>query len=370
MSRTRNIALTALMLTLSLAFSLALLEVGVRLWGSSARFSDWYAGSYTYLLDGDTDWKLEPRAYSSGETVNARWFRGSLVGPEKPPGMFRILVLGGSAAFDMHKADRDTWPSRLEGMLRERTGRNVQVINAAVPGYSTWQSYRLLQRRMEDYQPDLVLVYHLYNDSLAFRHDSEEKIAAGWKLNAWANHISPVAVENGPLDFLGALMPRTVDIVRMHWVLKAAQRTRAANDAFWLDRTLAGEVHPVGFGFYRKNLEGIIADVRAHGSGKVAIVSQASLLKGVDPRFPLEGANYAYRGLSPARLLAAYEQAWAIDRDLAARHDDVIFIPAHERLPSEAKYFVDEVHLSAAGSTLLAEILADEMDDLVLQGQP
>ncbi len=83
---------------------------------------------------------------------------------EKPPGTFRIVVLGDSVAAGWGVERReDTLPARLERDLAER-GRPTEVLNFAVTGYNTDQEVETLASRALPYAPDLVLVTYCLND--------------------------------------------------------------------------------------------------------------------------------------------------------------------------------------------------------------
>lgn len=58
-----------------------------------------------------------------------------------------------------------TFPYQLERILRGDYGNNnVEVINAGVGGYDSWESLINLQFRVLDIDPDLIIVYHGTND--------------------------------------------------------------------------------------------------------------------------------------------------------------------------------------------------------------
>jgi lysophospholipase L1-like esterase len=82
----------------------------------------------------------------------------------KPPGVYRIVVLGDSIGAGL-RVDRyeDVFPPILEKLLRVR-GVNAEVINFSVSGYNTQQEVETLKDRGLAYQPDLVLVAYSLND--------------------------------------------------------------------------------------------------------------------------------------------------------------------------------------------------------------
>lgn len=82
----------------------------------------------------------------------------------KPPGVYRIVVLGDSIAAGL-KVERfeDTFPPILQGLLRQ-AGVNAEVINLAVSGYNTQQEVETLKDKGLQYRPDLVLVAYSLTD--------------------------------------------------------------------------------------------------------------------------------------------------------------------------------------------------------------
>jgi lysophospholipase L1-like esterase len=76
----------------------------------------------------------------------------------KPPGVYRIVVLGDSIAAGLHvERNEDVFPPILERLLESR-GRRAEVINLAVSGYNTQQEVETLREKGLQYHPDLVLV--------------------------------------------------------------------------------------------------------------------------------------------------------------------------------------------------------------------
>jgi len=73
--------------------------------------------------------------------INDLGFRGPTPSFKPEPGTFRILTLGGSSTFGYHaKGEDKTWPQQLAQRLRSRFGRQVEVINLALPGFDSQTS--------------------------------------------------------------------------------------------------------------------------------------------------------------------------------------------------------------------------------------
>ena len=88
----------------------------------------------------------------------------------KPPGVFRIAVLGDSFAEALQVNREETFWSVLERELADcpaLASRRVETLNFGVSGYSTGQSLITLQRTVWRYQPDIVLLAFFTGNDVA-----------------------------------------------------------------------------------------------------------------------------------------------------------------------------------------------------------
>jgi lysophospholipase L1-like esterase len=92
---------------------------------------------------------------------------------DKLPGVFRVLALGDSCTFGVlaspgvpfgHVAV--PYPRQLENLLTTRFGRErVEVLNAGIAGYNSFQGVLLLRTKLRGLEPDLITVRYGWNDS-------------------------------------------------------------------------------------------------------------------------------------------------------------------------------------------------------------
>jgi lysophospholipase L1-like esterase len=115
---------------------------------------------------------VNPEAYGSTAewTIenNSSGFRGPEIrrdsSAEDP---YRVLCIGDSVTFGFNADQDDSYPAQLEGFLRARQpGRDIEIINAGVPGWTWLQGVRFLERRGLALEPDLVIIAHGVNDQL------------------------------------------------------------------------------------------------------------------------------------------------------------------------------------------------------------
>ena len=75
----------------------------------------------------------------------------------------RIVMLGDSVTLGLQIPFEDIMPTRLERLLGGR--ETVDVINTSVSSYNTVQQSILLEQIGDDYEPDLVLLVYVENDT-------------------------------------------------------------------------------------------------------------------------------------------------------------------------------------------------------------
>jgi len=148
----------------SLAFSLLLAEVALRLAGFHPSFvvpdhtigSHWRPGArYRWTLEG----------YSQGR-INAAGWRDRDYAERKPPGTTRILFCGDSYVAALEVPLDSTFHKRLERTLGREApaGRHVEVMAIGRGGLGTTQEYLAYRKWGAAYDPDIVAVLFVLND--------------------------------------------------------------------------------------------------------------------------------------------------------------------------------------------------------------
>jgi len=130
-------------------------------------------------------WRLVPGLSNEALRVNALGFRGDDVELPKPDDTFRIVVLGDSMTFGFGVFDDQTYAARLAGRLSGEA--RVEVVNAGVTGYSSWQSRKYYETVVRRLDPDLVVAMFGYPDHhFAVESDREKydrhEVHAAWNL--------------------------------------------------------------------------------------------------------------------------------------------------------------------------------------------
>jgi lysophospholipase L1-like esterase len=108
-------------------------------------------------------------SYSYGDgraryTNNSLGLRGPEITVEKPAGMMRVVVVGGSTVYGALDDDSETLSVQLEALLRQQLGGDIQVINGGAPGYDSLRELVLTRSQLLDLQPDVVVDLDGLND--------------------------------------------------------------------------------------------------------------------------------------------------------------------------------------------------------------
>lgn len=157
--------------SLVLGFAVALLlgEGIVRIFDLAPAAGFLKVGQYRLAKNEKIGWEPNPDfreglPYDPSES-NAFGYRDADHTEEKPPGVYRVLILGDSLAMG-YGIERyaDTFPGVLDAQLRAKDP-DVEVLNFGVNGYNTQQEVELLLKRGLAYQPDLVLLQYCLNDT-------------------------------------------------------------------------------------------------------------------------------------------------------------------------------------------------------------
>ena len=174
--------------------------------------TEWRNGSYediTYYwdrYDPRLGWTNQP-GYRSDDrvpfriTINEQGLRADHEYAAEPAeGITRIAVVGDSTTFGEEVDDQQTLPVYLEQRLPDS-----EILNFGVHGYGAGQMLLLLEERVFDYRPDLVVVVYLTLD--VFRDTEAEFV-----------HPKPIfTVEDGRLELRNVPVP---EATRQPWLLR------------------------------------------------------------------------------------------------------------------------------------------------------
>ena len=330
-------------------------ECGARLAGGEEcaaiepRAGEWE----TMVGDAELLWRLEADTLfesPAGTTkINAVGLREELVPDQKKQNNeLRVLVTGDSSIYGWGVRDNETYAVYLERELRSRLpGKRIEVINLGVPGYSTEQTIRLLERVGWSYEPDLVVVSNIFSDCNidAFQDRAALKMTSGEGTAMWSSRLYCAAYM--PWMRYQAGLNQATNSILMPGI------PTGANAAVSLERIdTVIDLSRVPLSDYLDNLDHIREEAEARGA--------TMLLAPLAQEWDVGIWNVPMPPPTPEQVLPwfPYREAqgeWALERGIGRVYFPDVFA---ESAGQKQTLFVDNMHPSPKGTAIMARAVA------------
>jgi len=319
------------------------------LYGAGLRFTD---EPWQYELKPNMKARLVSSEFDTGfETDSA----GRRVGPSATvaPHPMRVLGLGDSFAMGFGVEHGETYLARFGAAVSQTTGRSVDVINGGVVGYAPGNSYRLLEKRIDELRPDIVLFQLWVGDDLCLGAEASRPLSQSEAdaSRVWRNLIRGSHVAMAIRDRLKAN-----DATRLWLMQRGYVQPFVTID--WLDRRFRDRCGGLD------ELAKLLRDTRQLTEERDSrlIVVLIPLLEQVDA----EAFRRAlvYNGVSEVPESVDFDAPNRVMRDLAAEAGvDLLDVTEVLRaLPNPgAGFFQRDPHLTAVGHGAVAEALAQHL---------
>jgi lysophospholipase L1-like esterase len=180
--------------------------------------------------------------------INSRGYRDLERAIPKPAGARRLVCLGDSFTWGVGVLFDDTWPQRVERLLA-RDGERWEAVNLGEPGLNTVQEASKLEAEGLAYEPDVVVLAYVLNDS-EDANAAEARRAADW-----------LAEERTAAAAPRTLLDRTALVSLVRGRLRATFENRRRVADF---RSMYADGYP-GWAAGRQALRSIAGSCRARG---------------------------------------------------------------------------------------------------------
>jgi lysophospholipase L1-like esterase len=359
---------------LAIVFSLAVAEVSLRtaqaiglmpnlfdMLGRAKPPLDRLDGPGMYYAHPHSAYALKPN-YRRGnfEKINSLGFRGEEITLKKPPGVYRIVAIGGSTTFGVYLPHNETYPYFLQRKLREDFNTpTIEVVNAGLTGSTTAESLHRLFTQVLPIQPDMVIIYHGYNDLFPrvfdnyqndyyhFRKSDPNNPPGLSRFLVWRLALRAL----NPMAFVG-----DYDLTSIIWQIK----NLSDSDSVRMENFYTSDA-----GAFEQNLEFIVTTLRANSVQPVLAT------------FAIHPDTVHWNDYIPPYL---WEEGIRQNNDAinrVAEKYNVPLVPFAERtfgLPkqnpwrkTQACCYSDSIHMTTEGNILKAEIFAETIEPIMLE---
>lgn len=293
---------------------------------------------------------------------NSLGYRGEEIKIPKPDAQFRIVCLGGSTTYTGKIEDyKKSYPDLLENYLKGKGYRNVEVVNAGVSGWRSWESLINLELRVLDLDPDMIIVYHGINDIQA---------RFIWPPEAYRGDNSGYLAPN----LTGIFMPSVFEYSTLLRILMIRTGMTNSHAAF---ETIIGRHSATYYGslFREQWSRGI------YPKGIFIEISATTMLERNRPVYfernmrnmiviadnrgiEVVLSSFAYSPLFDQSRVSSqeYVSAHAEHKQLVeelAEQMDVHFFDFASKFPTDKRYYTDGRHVNEEGAQLKAELFGD-----------
>lgn len=292
-------------------------------------------------------------------TVDRHGFISSdnALGYNKPANEVRIAIIGASTSANLHLGYDENWPGILEAMLRQQyQDKSIRIINAAVPGFNTAQSMANLSLRVMPFKPDIVIIYHAYNDLKAIRPHTV------FKPDYTHIHKKPYGHREQRSWYI-SLANQSMAYVRAKNKFRESSKPGVLKD--YGDRI--GVIPLEAEETFKRNMRSLISIVKAGNA--TPVLSSFSTLHNLDldynnkktldkiSRMQLRELTSLVQftpGLKLETILMGIKRYNKVLYQLS-RVNKIPWVDQAGKVPHDDRYFVDRVHFRHAGARKMAE---------------
>ena len=298
-------------------------------------------GQSIFEPDPDCFWRLRPNVELpldrgttwGGRMSNSHGLRSREVSLQDVQNRRRVLCLGDSSTFSFGVDFSAAWPNQLQEQLDARSPGEFEILNAGIPGQTTYQGRQRLKRELLKWRPHVAVITFGNND--------------GWRWDGLEDK------EHSPATPPAAALRRLDHSRAWQWLrttcITSRRGQKTQDELEWARRASLNYFDPnstwtprVSLDDFADNLNAMIAECRRHDCEPILIVwpDQRQLLDQPTWRLPYQAAMREVASVSQVRcidLVPVFERTgqWGIER----------FIPQ------------DVIHVDRAGNRLVSQVV-------------
>lgn len=306
------------------------------------------------LLPQEKNYRLHQWGKDLNYRINTHGYRGKNFDIKKPAGTIRIMVFGGSTAFDLMVNDPNDWPHRVEENLRALGIDNVEVINAGIPMHASYDCVGRLFAEGHLFKPDYVLLYNSWNDIKRFSDDRPLLRS----LKPYSANENPFLNYKNPADEFLSEHSHLYSSIRYTYLSKKFPH---GMEGLVPEKIDAPRLSENAIAQYKLNLETFI-DITRNIKATPILMTEGRLITKDNAATEKEKLKFAYDYLPHEFIAEAFLTADQII-EAVAKEKNADMIDASKTLTGRTEFFDDHVHLNDHGSQTLANLVTEYFKD-------
>lgn len=292
---------------------------------------------------------LRPNATVSGSqstiVSNSLGLRSPEITKDKPGNSFRFAVLGASTVMGAAaKTNQDTFSYMIDSNLqRIHPTIPFSFLNAGIAGYDSSAQVNLYNRVVAPFNPDLLIIYTGVMDFSQLCSSTNSSIS-----------------ETGGNSFE---MPIPKWVMTYDLITKNTLWSNPSNAELLSPEAIKNSANG-----YKKNIVILVNEMKSKG-GDVIVMGNA---KSYRPEMPIQKqlelsalASFHYPCMKLPELYLAYSEYNQALADIADKYG-IIYIDTESLVPGGDTYFVDPVHFTKQGETIIAKGLSEQIEEILI----
>ena len=283
----------------------------------------------------------------------------------------RIATIGASTTANFNLPFEINWPGHLGILLKEKfPQKKISIINAGTPGFDTAQSIGNLALRVMPFKPDVVIIYHAYNDLKTVRYDSV------FKPDYSHIHTKPFGYYEKP-PFYVLWLNHSMAYVRVrnkYRTIKAEGKDRL--EALNYSKRMK-VVPPEVANTFEEHMRSLVSIAQAGGAQ--VVLSSFAILYDTHLDYSDKNVLNSLSDFQRKKIIGLLEFTPGLtleaiftgvndfnDRLHSIAVDQYVgWVDNYSLIPHEDTYFVDRIHFSAAGAEKMAENMLPVVEKLL-----
>jgi lysophospholipase L1-like esterase len=294
----------------------------------------------------------KPGVYGE-KTVNKHGFISTPeISVSKPKSTIRIVFLGESstAGTGVNLGDEETWPWKTIELLKKKNFK-VDFINAALGGYTSFESYGRLWSRIRFFKPDIVVVNHGWNEMYYFNDIADEPLKwrteVGWEeSNKMWNAIKY------------RLLSWSQVLVRIKLIIN---KNRSQNGEMGKDFGLSKKYNSQGLKILSENIK-LFKSFGKTFDCEIFFCKQPTLITENTKDIDKARCNYEFHGFGHEEHVKAYNAVYSIIDSEFDKNNVIDLTP----ISGISENFYDAVHPTKKGADEIAKIVADSLEKHII----
>jgi len=289
---------------------------------------------------------------SKGIKINKKGYRGTDFNFPKKKNIVRILVYGGSAAFDQNMREGTDWPSRVEEKLNKELNSTFEVINAGIPGHASFDSFGRFFSEGHILNPDYVLLYNGWNDLKYFTSNK-----------SLLRHFEPYRKEfdfrsqykNKMDKYLCELSQVYVRLRHRYFTWKY----NVGEEGITSKSSSNEKITDLSLKQFKINVQ-LFVDLAKNIGATPVLLTQARLVHSSNTNKERKKIKYEYQKMGHEELVKAFLKTDTIIKEVANSKNIPLFDISKE-MTGNIEFFSDHVHLTEKGSKKISQIVTENL---------